>query len=399
MQFNINDVINSIDEEIIKNLEKHNLWNYQTYGLQHGYNWILSGRGGGKSTGIQTISIKAFELFGCQTVVLRANKDETVRNIMSTYFDNMKTIIYENGENIIQKLTNGKYNTVYYLQSKKSYVLGCENDNMDDVKNRTPFMVMSSFDKSSDLCSGWNFPNCNIIFCEECLDDKIPYNALISLEHIISTVFRQRTNTSVILTGNLGRGTPRMLCDMKLYDKIKTAQVPFLHIKTKYNSHINVELFDSLPEKDSEKQKFNDMYFCFDIEGEDIVRGSSNSIPLFRQLNDSFKDVFFQDTGLYLYTLNRYFKVQSIHSSNFQEMFFVKQIDYLHQHDTQHVTLTDDEYYSYNTPYTYINPLKKYPLSLEFIKAVRRKDVCFDDYMSCVATTNLLDTFFIPQNI
>lgn len=399
MKFDINKVISSIDDEIIEKLVINGLWNYQTYGLQCGYNWILSGRGGGKSTGIQSISIKSFYMFKKQTIVLRASKDETVRNMMATYFDSMRSIIFDDGENIIEKLTDKKYNSVYYNQSKKSFILCNESDNIDNIKNNLPFMVMSSFDKSNEICSGWNYPDCNIIFCEECLDDRMPYNSLINLEHIISTVFRKRTDTLVICSGNLGRGTPRLLCDMHIYDKIKTAEIPFLHIKTKRNSYINVELFDALPEADTEKQKFNDMYFCFDVEGEDIVRGCSNSVPLFRQLNDNFKNPILSKIGLYLYTLGKYFEIKLLMSDNYQEMFYVEQCQTVVKHDISHIILTDDEAFAYDTPYTYVNPLKKYRYSVEFIKAVRRRDVCYNDYMSCIATTNLLDTFYIPDNI
>lgn len=397
MQFDIKNVINSINSDIIQSLEINHVWNYTTYKLKHGYNWILSGRGGGKSTGIQSLSIKSFVMYGTQTIVLRANKDETTRNMMSTYFDNMKAIVFDDGENIIEKLTDKKFNSVYYNMSRKSFILCNEADNINDIKNNTPFMIMSSFDKSNEICSGFNYPNANIIFCEECLDDRISNTALLNLEHIISTVFRQRIDTYVILTGNLSRGNPRLLIDMKLYDKIKTSQIPYIVHTTKYKSKIGIELFDSLPEQNSQKRKFNDMYFCFDIQGEDIIRGCSNSVPLFRQVPENIKGKFFSDTGLYLYTLDRYFKIKVLHSENFQEMYYIEQCERLEHHDPEHITLTDDEAFAYETPYTYINPLKKYKSTVDLIKAIRRKDVCYQNYACCIAAENLLDTFKIPE--
>lgn len=396
-KFNINDVIDAIDPDIIQSLENNHLWNYKKYSLTHGYNWVLSGRGGGKSTGIQSLSIKSFVMFGVQTVVLRAHKEETTRNMMSTYFDNMKSIVFDDGLNMIEKLTDNKFNSVYYNSTKKCFILCNETDNIEDIKNNTAFMIMSSIDRSNEICSGFNYPNANIIFCEECLDDRISHYALLNLEHIISTVFRMRTDTYVILTGNLSRGNPRLLIDMKLYDKIKTSKIPYICHTTRYKSKIGIELFDSLPEQDSEKKRFNDMFFCFDIDGEDIIRGCSNSIPTFRQIPKTMQKLQLLPLGLYLYTLNKYFKVELLVSKNFQEMYYISQCETITTHDASHIILTDDEVFSYETPFVYLNPLKKYKCTVDLIKAIRRKDVCYDDYLSCIATTNLLDTFNIPE--
>lgn len=97
-EFNLNNVIESLDKDIIKSLKKNHIWDYTTYRMKHGYNWVLSGRGGGKSTGVQTLAIKSFVMFGVQTIVLRANKDETTQNMMSTYFDNMRAIVFDDGK-------------------------------------------------------------------------------------------------------------------------------------------------------------------------------------------------------------------------------------------------------------------------------------------------------------
>ncbi len=398
-EFNINDVIDSLDIEIIQSLEKNHVWNYTTYRMKHGYNWLLSGRGGGKSTGIQTLSIKTFCMYGYQTIVLRANKDETTQNMMSTYFDNMRAIVFDDGKNMIEKISNGKYNTVYYNRSRKCFILCNENDNICDIKNNIPFMVMSSFDKSNEICSGFNYPDARIIFAEECLDDRISNFALLNLEHIISTVFRQKTDTYVILTGNLSRGNPRLLIDMKIYDKIKTSQIPYVVHKTKFNSKIGIELFDSLPEQNSQKRNFNDMYFCFDVAGEDIIRGCSNSIPIFRQIPKNIINPVINETGIYIYTFDRFFKICTMISENYQAMYYIEDCEEITRHDAQHIIITDDELYSYENPYVYINPLTKYPVTVDIIKAIRRKEVCYKNYMCCIATTNLLDTFGVSERI
>lgn len=397
--FDINNVIDSLNKDIIKSLSDNKVWDYTLYRLRHGYNWLLSGRGGGKSTGVQTIAIKSFVMFGVQTIVLRACKDETTQNMMSNYFAGLKAIVFDDGKNLIEKITENKYNSIYYNRSKKSFILCNESDNIDDIKNNKPFMVVSSFDKSNEICSGFNYPDANIIFAEECLDDRISNFALINLEHIISTIFRQRVDTYVILTGNLSRGNPRLLIDMNLYNKIKTSEIPYIVHKTAYNSKIGIELFDSLPEQNTQKRIFNDMYFCFDVAGEDIVRGCSNSIPLFRQIPPTIINEKITPIGLYFYTFERYYEICSLISDNFQPMYYVRECEPVTIHDSCHIIITDDENYCYNTPYTYINPLKKYPVTVDVIKAIRRREICYNNYMCCIACTNLLDTFDISNYI
>lgn len=398
-EFNINDIINSIPFEVLESLNKNNVWDYTKYKFTHGYNWILSGRAGGKSTGVQSIIIRTFIKTGYTSIVLRATKTETTYSNMQSYFDGMKGIVFDDGKNMIEKLTDSQYNSVYYNRYKKCFILCNETDKIENIKNNQPFLYMYSFDKSNEICSGVNIPTCRIIFCEECIDDTIRQNVLLDLEHIISTIYRLKADTYVILTGNLSRGNPRLLIDMGLYNKVKSSEIPYILHKTKYNSKIGIELFNALAKEDFKRQKFNNQYFCFDIEGEDIIRGVSNSIPIFRKIPDNIINQEITPTGLYFYSMGYYLEIYNLFSENYQPMYYIQQNEIEPVHDTAHVIITDEKEYCYNTPHVYLSPLKKYPMSVDIIKAIRRDEICYDNYLTNLIVTNLLDSFSIPQNI
>lgn len=385
--------------EIQKQLYKvpKSLYDINTYGIHNGYNVIVSGRGGGKSTGVEVLALIAYENFGVTTVTLRASKEECTKFACESYFDNLINIPFDDGRNVIQHITHDRYNRIQYYYREHCFRLMRDDENVDTVKKtREPFMYITSIDKSSDLCSTFNKPTCKLIICEEICDDRVNTKTFMDTMHLISTIYRDDVNTAVIMLGNISRGNPNVLIKLGVYDKIRTSTEPFFIHQTKLGTRIHTTLFNALPEENTKKHEFNKMYFGFDVEGMEILRGVSQPTELYRKLPDDVKTV---DTGYYLYILGCAFKVYQTYSDIWQSMYYIKQVPLsaLENLSTYEIIVTDDEHYSYTHPRTYYNFGQEFSLVKDFIIHYRRHDICYDKHFTKIAVDSLADLHKVPN--
>lgn len=353
----------------------------------NGLNVTVSGRGGGKSTGWNVFSLLAFENFNISTVVVRANKTETTRFNATSYFDVLSNIVFDDGRNIIEHITHDKYNKIYYFFTEHCYRLGNESENIDDIKERKPFCYLTSFDKSSDMASSFNKHDVKIIIAEEICDNRITANSFLDFMHMISTIFRFDCNTIVMCLGNISRGNPDILIKLGVYEKIRTAKTPYFIHTTPFDTKVSVRLFDAIPREDTQKYRFNQQYFGFDVDGMDIIRGCSNPTELYRQIPTG-TDYELIDTHYRLYVLNSYYALYKCVVDGWQDMFFVKRI-VSHTPSAEYVTVTDNEYYAYNNPHTYYNCGQEFPLIKDFIIKYRRNDVAYENFNCKIAVDSL----------
>jgi len=364
------------------------LYNPSEYGLFKGYNVIASGRGGGKSTIFKLVTISAFYEFGVMSILIRASKTETTRSMCASYFNDLLNIVFPDGRNAIQHLTNDKYDTIYYYFTEHCYRLGRETDDPDDLKNEPPLCLITSYDKSSDMCSNISYPNLKIITCEEICDNRISPHAFMDFLHIISTLFRLDINTYVFLLGNISRGNPDLLIKLEVYDRMRTSETPFFVHKTKEGTMIHVTLFNALPKKDTARYMFNKQYFGFDIQGIDVLKGQAQPLELYRELPP---DVEIIPTNYYINALDMWMQVYKTVSETWQTMYYIKQcLEPPHEHGT--LTVTDNEMLAYTTPYTYYNCGNAIDGVPVFLKAYALNDICYETYMCKIALDCLIRT-------
>lgn len=392
MNYDINTVL-----EIQKGLYNvpNNLIDITDFPVINGYNVNVSGRGGGKSTAWNIFSLISYEQFNVQTLVIRANKTEITKFNAESYFDGLYNIIFDDGKNVIEHITHGKYNKIYYFYTEHCYRLGNESDNIDDVKNNEPFAFITSFDKSSDMASSFNKPKLKFILAEEICDNRISAKNFLDFMHQISTVFRFDTNTIVTLLGNISRGCPDILIKMEIYDKIRTTKVPYFVHVTDLGTPIAVRLFDALPEENTEKYLFNKQYFGFDVDGMDIIRGCSTPTELYRKIPENLKYELL-DTHYRLFLLNSYYAMYKCFIDGWQDFYYIAKIHH-HTPDSSTVTVTDNENYAYNNPYTYYNCGQEFPMIKDFIIKYRRNDVAFEDYACKIAVDSMAMLHGIPN--
>lgn len=397
---NINHTLEMV-RELYKQTTEHGvpkeLYDINTYGIQYGYNAVLSGRGGGKSTSMQILNLQAYHDTGSQMLIVRACKSEITRAMVQGYFNSILNVMFEDGRNVIQHIFNDEYDTILYYNTEHCYRLAKYEEDYDDVrKNREPFCFVTCYEKSNDMCSNFNYPNLDIIFLEELCDNRITPLAFMDTMHIISTVFRQKLESVVIMCGNISRGNPDILLKMGVYEKIRTAQLPYFIHTTPMGTRVAVTLFNALPEHDTKKHKFNQMYFGFDIDGMDVIRGMSNPTELYRELPKDDDSQTITSTNYYINALGRYYTVKLVTSTKWQPLYYIKQTTEP-VHDSRTITISDDEYTAYTTPYTYYNIGQSFKEVVKFLYAYRRNDICYEDYMCKVAIDSIMSLHNLPK--
>lgn len=389
--FNMDNVLQILNNLYLQTDEggvPEHLYNPLTYGLHKGYNVVCSGRGGGKSTIGKVISIISNYHYGIETLMIRASKTETTRAMCKTYFDDLLNITFPDGKNVIQHITNDKYDRVYYYYSEHCYRLGREDSDPDDLKNEKPLCYITSYDKSSDMCSNFSSPYLKLIICEEICDNRITPSCFMDFLHIISTLFRKDTNTYVFMFGNISRGNPDLLCKMEIYERMRTTDIPYFIHKTKEGTPIYVTLFNALPQKDTERYYFNKQYFGFDVAGIDVLKGSAQPQELYRELPEDCQII---QTNYFIYTLDTWFNVYMTLSETWQSMYYIKRC-YEPEHTADTITVTDDEFKAYTTPYTYYNCGELITGVKDFLKSYALNDICYENYMCKVAIDTLVRT-------
>lgn len=161
------------------------------------WNIILSIRARGKTTNMLLWGMCLNWCYGVQIQYIRQREYQITPKQCGSLFDVIRQYHY------IEKITNGRYNSVYYRGHKWVY------QNIDDEGNlveraETPFCCTLSIDKHNDYKSVYNAPLGDIIIVDEFLtttgylDDEF-----YQLNDLLSTIIRERDTAHIYLLGNL----------------------------------------------------------------------------------------------------------------------------------------------------------------------------------------------------
>ena len=109
-------------------------------------------------------------------------------------------VCYGKGENMVDKLTKGKYNNIYYF-SKRWFLCKTEDGERVD-EDMTPFAYAFSLstyenDKSTSYPHVWT-----VVFDEFITRDSYLRDEFVIFENVLSTIIRQRRGVQIYMLGN-----------------------------------------------------------------------------------------------------------------------------------------------------------------------------------------------------
>lgn len=385
--------VNNLYDSIVPDEYKNKYYNVTKYPIIYGYNFVTSYRNGGKTTNILLWALCANRLFGSRISYIRTNKTMVTRSKIMTLFDGINNTIDENGKNYVQKIYNDKYNRIGYFPAEKCFKLIREDMTSDELKNAEIFCYVHSIDEYDKLRSGFSDNRLDIMLYDECMDQYVNNKTLIYLLNIISTFFRSRFNSIVFLACNMSTGSPVILQQMGIYTNILFQKTPYALYKTEKNTKISVEILQVSDDFSNERNIMNDTFFGIDLDGVEIIRGTSVCHETFRELPENAETI---PTNVKIYSCGYWIDVFTTISDKWQNMvYFEKGTPSTHTCET--ITLTDDKNYAFTHPYTYASIGKDFKIGILMAKAFRRNDICCDDYMTYVCATAFYDFYKIPE--
>ena len=387
--------VNSLFDMVVSNEYKEKYYDVTKYPVINGYNFVTSYRNGGKTTNILIWAMCAHKIYGSRISYIRTNKTMTTRSKIMTLFDSINTTVDDAGKNYIQKIYNDKYNRVMYFYNEKCFKLVREDMTADELKTAEILCYVHSIDTNDELRSGFADNRLDIILYDECIDNKVNNTTLINFLHIVSTFLRTRYKSVIFMACNMSTGAPTILQQMGIYTKVLAQTTPYAMYTTEKHTRISVEILEVTKQFSNERNIMNDTFFGFDIDGIEIIRGSSICHESYRELPENTEII---PTNVKIYSCGYWIDVYTTVSDKWQNMVYFKK-GTPSEHGAGTITLTDDKNYAFTHPYTYASIGKDFKICLLMAKLFRRNDVCCDDYMTYICANSFYDFYKIPEYI
>ena len=245
----------------------------------------------------------------------------TTRSKIMTLFDSINTTVDDTGKNYIQKIYNDKYNRVMYFYNEKCFKLVREDMTADELKTAEILCYVHSIDTNDELRSGFADNRLDIILYDECIDNKVNNNTLINFLHIVSTFLRTRYKSVIFMACNMATGAPIILQQMGIYTKVLAQTTPYAMYTTEKHTRITVEILEVSESFTNERNIMNDTFFGFDIDGIEIIRGSSICHESYRELPENAEII---PTNVKLYACGYWIDVFTTVSDKWQNMTYFK---------------------------------------------------------------------------
>lgn len=248
------------------------------------YNVIFGERSNGKTYATLKHGIETFLKTGKQMAYIRRWREDLRGKRAESLFANHTA----NGE--IERLTNGKFNEVFYFSNKwfLSFYDAEKNKRFpDDIPFCYGFCLSEQEHEKSS-----SYPNVTTIVFDEFLTRRIylPDEFMLFM-NLLSTIIRQRDDVKVFMLGN----TVNKYCPY--FTEMGLKQVPVMEQGTidiyKFGEHgatVAVEYCSTIV-----KQKASNKYFCFDNQNLQMITGGKWELAVYPHLPTKYKpdDVLF----------------------------------------------------------------------------------------------------------
>jgi len=240
------------------------------------YNIIFGERSNGKTYSVLEYGLKDFIENGRQLAIVRRWLDDFRGKRGQTLFDGIV------GNDVINKLTKGEYNGVYYY-SQKWFL--CRWENGERVTADEPFayafaLTSTEHDKST------SYPKIGTILFDEFLTRQsyLP-DEFILFMNTISTIVRQKNNVKIFMLGNTVNKYCPYFAEMGL-SHIKNMEIGTIDVYRYGDSDLTVAVEYC---KNNKEGKASDIYFAFDNPKLQMITGGAWEIDIYPHLPMKYK--------------------------------------------------------------------------------------------------------------
>ena len=249
----------------------------------------MSERTLGKTTNYLLLSMIYNKLYGTQCAYIRERSEMIKPSNAEKLIDVIKN--YNNGY-YLKKITDGKYNSVYYHWKKFYFCHINENGERDETASE-PFLYFLSIDEHETYKSTFNAPLCDIIIFDEFISKYYQYNSCFMFMDLLSTILRKRKSGKIIMLANNTNINSMWFEELTIAKQIrKLSKGSCIDVKTDGGTTISVRLMENKNIK--EKEKHNSLYFAFNNPKLNAITGDDWQ---FTQVRHIEKDMEYEKSG------------------------------------------------------------------------------------------------------
>ena len=265
------------------------------------YNVLLSERSRGKTTNILLLGMCMHKLYGTTIEYIRKKEDQITKKITINLFTTILEYDY------IEKLTDGKYNSIWYNARRWYYCLVDEDGNVIE-KAPTHFMSMLSIDRNETYKSGYNAPRGDYIVYDEFISKYYYADEFLYFTDLLKTIIRDRLSPIIFMLSNMIDKNSEYLDELMISEQVMLMSVGDSSlITTKKGTNIYVELLEmSKKTITPRRQLSNKLYFGFDnpklinITGGDWVVENYPHIPKKIEYDSVINNIFMKFASNYI---------------------------------------------------------------------------------------------------
>lgn len=228
--------------------------------------WIvdLSERSTGKTTNVLLLGMVLHKMYGTTICYIRETNEMIMPKHCIRLFETIKEFGY------IEKITNGRYNTVKY-RARQFFYYNNTNDEIDD----DPILTVLSLDENFDNKSSLNVPRGDLIIFDEFISDRNYQNEFILLCDTIKTIIRERDTPIIWLLANTIDKHNYMFKELGIYLQIQNMRLNETKIITnECGTVVDVAFIGHNPEDIPEHRKrHNAKFFGFANPKLNSIRG------------------------------------------------------------------------------------------------------------------------------
>lgn len=217
----------------------------------------LSDRSVGKTTNWLLLGHIMNKLYGTTMHYIRDREDMITPKALKDLYETILEYDY------ISKLTDGKWNSVFYRARRWYY---CNVDEFGEVQeiDEKHFMFCCSVEKGELLKSSYNSPRGDFILYDECIGKYYPPNNFVYFCDLLKTIIRDRVSPIVIFSANTIDKNSPLFNELEIFDPIQIMQQGDSRmITTDGGTNIYVEIIGQNAERQKKRSIVNKLFFGF----------------------------------------------------------------------------------------------------------------------------------------
>ena len=278
-------------EREYKKLEVPSLWYSPPFAAlpRNKYFVGMSDRSTGKTTNWLLLGLCMNKLYGTVIQYVRGLESELAPSHAEKLVEVVRS--YKQGE-YIKKLTDGRYNSIYYHWKQFFYAVVDEDGKRVEVSEK-PIIQCLSIDRANDYKSSYNAPLGDFILRDEFIGGYYRPDEAIAFLDLTKTIFRERHSGFIVMLANTIKLTSPYFEEYEISRKVRgMVKGECRQIVTERGTKFFVELIDAEVSKSKARQEMNTLFYGFSNPKINAITGEGlyayESVPHIPPRSDSW---------------------------------------------------------------------------------------------------------------